>query len=163
MPCKKVHFFRKKGYPGGTPETAETVDFKESVDFSGIRHFFQESVDFSGIRHFFQESVDFSGIRRFFRFSAISGPPKRFQDLASSPKTSSGPRRDLASSPKTSSGPRQDLRQSRWTRRWISDSGSVGHPPTWYLLASISRRELATHIPWTLSRHGCYVAFYSEL
>ncbi len=23
-----------------------------------------------------------------------------------------------------------------------------------YLLASISRRELATHLPWTLSRHG---------
>jgi len=27
-------------------------------------------------------------------------------------------------------------------------------PPTWHLLASISRREFATHLPWSLSRHG---------
>jgi len=39
----------------------------------------------------------------------------------------------------------------------------LGLTPTWYLLASISRRELATHQPWTLSRHGCYVALSNAL
>mgnify|MGYP002811280873 CR=1 FL=1 len=39
----------------------------------------------------------------------------------------------------------------------------LGLPPTWYLLASISRRKLATHIPWTLRYHGCYVASSIEI
>ncbi len=46
---------------------------------------------------------------------------------------------------------------------WIQILDLLGLPPTWYLLASISRRKLATHIPWTLSHHGCYVASSNEL
>lgn len=55
-----------------------------------------------------------------------------------------------------------------WTQDLAQDLGSgsdlwiLGLPPTWYLLASISRREFATHIPWTLGHHGCYVALSDE-
>jgi len=38
----------------------------------------------------------------------------------------------------------------------------LGPTPTWYLLASISRRKLATHT-LDASRHGCYVAFHIEI
>ena len=57
---------------------------------------------------------------------------------------------------------------SGWLASWLtdlrsgSDFGSAWPTPTWYLLASISRREFATILPWTLSRHGCYVALSDE-
>ena len=45
------------------------------------------------------------------------------------------------------------IRRSGTCRRPVGDLSETCH-----LLASISRRKLATHLPWTLSRHGCYVA-----
>jgi len=52
-------------------------------------------------------------------------------------------------------------------RSWSQDSGPELRaqdwpPPTWNLLASISRRELATHTPWTLNRHGSSCPFLAS-
>ena len=70
---------------------------------------------------------------------------------------------DPARSSQTQPDPARQTTQLARSCGWTRTKTSIGHPPTWYLLASISRRKLATHIPWTLSRHGCYVAFFIKI
>ena len=110
---------------------------------------------------FFEKSRDFSIFHGFARFPykvRENGPPaakleKRLFFLVLAPK--SDPRRVVAppgfGPPQLLQGPAQT-----WTK------GSVWPPPTWDLLASISRRELATHLLWTYESPWLLVASSDE-
>ena len=148
-------------------------DFTKSVDFCTFQLIFALFVRFSGNRSISALFSGFSGnqpISALFRGlqGVVQGPAGsdfgtswlRFWDLLApilDPLATPGIQ-DLRVWLRVSPGPAQGPilgPPGSGPLAQVQDPWILWPTPTWYLLASISRRELATQHTWTLCHHGC--------